>query len=323
MIRSLRWFAQTLLLGAVCACEATILPGLPTAEPDPFRADGGAAIGTDTGVPYPVDGGGGADPLGAPDAAGPTPAAFVLWHDSIQAGAAPWGFDGLGIEHPIGQTVVPSDANGVNLSRVVDPLGGRTFALRHYATFDDGGSRSQAGIYSFANATFSRQAKSPEGVWVAQEWFFPQALSASGDNRDWMNLWDWHSTDPGGGNRWHTSPGLMLAEDGSMRVKWEWGGPGKPFNRDTALSTLSLPVGRWFDVEMHYVWSSDGTTLSLWVDGRLALEQTGAQTRAPSHQVVETYMKFYGSRNGGSPWTPAMSVRYTRNVRVGAQRIWR
>jgi hypothetical protein len=237
--------------------------------------------------------------------------------------AAPWGFDGMAVEHPIGTDVTPGDGSGANLSRVADPLGGVGFALRHFATLDDGGSRAQAGIYSFANPAFAAQAKSAAGIWVAQQWYFPQALTARGDDVPWLNLWDWHSTDDGGDNRWHTSPGLMLAEDGSMRVKWEWGGPAGSLNPDSGLSSVALPVGRWVDVEMHYTWTTGRTTLSLWIDGVLALEQSGVQTRASSHSVVETYMKFYGSSNGGAAWSPAPAVRYTRNVRFAAQRIGR
>jgi hypothetical protein len=246
----------------------------------------------------------------------------IVWHDDIQSAGSPWGFDGLATEHPIGIPVVPADASGANLSRVANPLAGGGFALRHFATFDDGGSRAQAGLYGFANSAFSAQAKSAEGVWVAQEWYFPQAISAGGDDAAWMNLWDWHSTEAGGGNRWHTSPGLMLAEDGSMRVKWEWGGPANAINPRTGLSSVAMPIGRWFDVEMHYTWTAGKTTLSLWIDGVLALEQSGVQTRAPSHTNVETYMKFYGSRNGGTPWTPVQSLKYTRNVRIAGSRIW-
>jgi hypothetical protein len=194
------------------------------------------------------------------DACG-TPAT-ILWTDDIQTGDLPWGFDGVGVEHPIDTEVIPDDANGANLSRVLDPLSGGGYALRHYATFDTGGSRSQAGIYSFANAAFSDQAKSAEGVWVAQEWYFPDAIGAGGDAVPWINLWDWHSTDAGGGNRWHTSPGLMLCEDGSMRVRWEWGGPANDINPTSEDSTIPLPVGEWFDIEMYYQWTTGTTTLS-------------------------------------------------------------
>ncbi len=260
------------------------------------------------GPPAPVPGG--------------TPAT-ILWSDEIQTGASPWGFDGLSVQHPIGTVVFPDDANGANLSRVADPLLGGGFALRHFATFDTGGSRSQAGIYSFANTAFGDQARSAEGVWVAQEWYFPAALGAGGDYLPWINLWDWHSTDPGGGNRWHTSPGLMLQEDGSMQVQWHWGGPANSINPSSSVSTLALPVGEWFDIEMYYQWTTGTTTISLWINGVLAIEQSGVQTRAPSHETVETYVKFYGSTQGGTAWSPTPSVRYTRNVRVAGERIWR
>jgi hypothetical protein len=285
------------------------------------RDGAGNANTTSTIVTFSV---GFAGPAPVPPAGPVTkPGATILWHDAIQTGASPWGFDGLGIERPIGVSVSPSDAIGVNLSKVADPLSPGGFAIRHYATFDNGGSRAQAGIYSFANSTFNAQAKSAQGIWVAQEWYFPQTLTAQGDDAAWMNLWDWHSTDAGGGNRWHTSPGLMLAEDGSMKVKWEWGGPSSAINSGTGLSAVALPVGRWFDVEMHYTWTTGKTTLSLWVDGVLALEQPNVQTRAASHDTVETYMKFYGSNNGGAAWSPGPSVKYTRNVRIAGERIWR
>jgi hypothetical protein len=248
--------------------------------------------------------------------------AAILWTDNIQTNASAWGFDGLGIEHPIGATVAPDDSNGANLSRVADPLGSG-FAMRHFATFDAGGSRSQAGIYGDVNSIFGNQAKKPEGIWVAQEWYFPKAISAGGDAYCWINLWDWHSIDADRGNRWHTSPGLMLARDGSMKVGWEWGGPAGSINPGSELSGIAMPVGRWFDIEMHYVWSGAPTaTLTLWIDGQKALEQNGVQTRAASHQIAETYMKFYGSSQGRGPWVPTPSLKYTRNVRIANARIW-
>ncbi|HEU4384422.1 MAG TPA: heparin lyase I family protein [Anaeromyxobacteraceae bacterium] len=249
--------------------------------------------------------------------------AVILWRDDIQIGAEPWGFDGVGLEHPIGTAVAPDDLNGANLSRVIDPLLGAGLALRHFAIFDAGGARSQGGIYGDVNTAFGDQARRPEGVWVAQEWYFPAVLTANGDASCWINLWDWHSIDADRGNRWHTSPGLILARDGSMRARWEWGGPAGAINPPSAYSTIALPVGRWFDVEMHYRWDTSPATLSLWIDGQLALQQSGVQTRAPSHQIVETYVKFYGSTQGGTPWSPTPSLRYTRNVRVAGGRIWR
>jgi hypothetical protein len=250
----------------------------------------------------------------------PRPHSGALWTDSIQdsCAAPPYGFSQIQLERPIGQSVDGSDE--VDLVRVDNPDGGSGFALKHTATFDNqGGSRSQAGIYSFANATFDQLIRSSSGVYIAAEWFFPEKITAR-DNLDgvpWVNLWDFHSV--GSGERWDTQPGLMLAEDGSMKVKWNW----RAENPDTAWSEVSLPVGEWFDVEMHYVWSSSCATLSFWVNGELVLEQQGVKTRGSNHSSVETYMKFYGSANGGNDWDPEPSVKYMRNVRMSASRIWR
>jgi hypothetical protein len=254
----------------------------------------------------------------------PTPHAGVLWTDSIQnsCDGAPYGFSQIQLERPIGQSVDGNDQ--VDLFRVDDPLGVAGYALKHVATFDsNGGSRSQAGIYSFANATFDQLVRSPTGVFIAAEWLFPEPVTADSgnDSAPWVNLWDFHSV--GSGDRWDTQPGVMLAEDGSMRVKFSW----HAVNDETPWSTVALPVGRWFDVEMHYVWGSEstgcagGTTVSLWIDGELALQQRGVTTRGPGHDSVETYQKFYGSGNGGNTWKPTPSVKYLRNVRLSASRI--
>jgi hypothetical protein len=254
----------------------------------------------------------------------PKPLATVLWTDSIQSSCeAPYGFSQIQLERPIGEAV---QGNGeVNLTRVQNPIGAG-FALKHLATFDnDGGSRSQAGIYSFANDVFENQVKSQEGIWIAAEWYFPAALTADSglDSNPWVNLWDFHSVGPN--SRWDTQPGLMLAEDGSMRVKWSW----HERNPETAWSDVALPVGEWFDIEMHYVWTTgasacgEGATVSLWVNGELTLEQSGVVTKDASHDSVETYQKFYGSANSGNTWTPTPSVKYVRNVRMADGRIWR
>jgi hypothetical protein len=249
---------------------------------------------------------------------------YILWTDSLQTGSFPFGFDGWEVEYPGDNPIEPDDdANGASLTRVPNPLSGGGFAMRHFGTFDAEGARAQAGIWSFENEAFARQAMSPEGVWIAQEWYFPEAVDAGGDDVPWLSVWDWHSTDDGGGDRWHTSPGLMIHEDGSMRVRWEWGGAAGEINPESAYSTIAMPVGEWFDVEMHYVWSSGPTTLTLWINGELALEQSGVQTRASGHSVVETYIKWYGSTQGATDWNPTPTIRYTRNVRIASERIWR
>lgn len=252
--------------------------------------------------------------------AGPT----ILWQDDIQGTSALMGFSGFGLEHPIGTQVTGSDQEGANLSRVANPSGSG-YALRHFGVFDTGGSRAQAGLYGDATPAFGNQATKPEGVWVAAELYFPEALIAPSAG-GWLSIWDWHSIDAGTrGNRWHTAPGLMIASDGSMSLQLAWGnGAMHDINGDGPTSTIAMPVGRWFDLEMHYEWvDSPRGTIQVWLDGELILEQRNVQTRVGSHAVVETYMKWYGSTFSVGSWQPSPGIRYTRNVRVAGERIWR
>ena len=55
----------------------------------------------------------------------------------------------------------------------------------------------------------------------------------------------------------------------------------------SSLSTIPFPVGEWFDIEMYYQWTTGTVTLYLWINGELALEQSGVQTRAASHGNYE------------------------------------
>jgi hypothetical protein len=242
---------------------------------------------------------------------GPLPPSQVVeWDDGIQKDLKGWGFDGLGLQ------------NGGTLERVF--LDG-AYAIKHQAWLNNGTGRAQLGITSSENKRFKTQAQSSAGIWAAHEIKIPEIISAgtASDTAPWLNLWDWHSIDADGNNRWHTSPGLMLAQDGSMRFRFEWGGPANAINHPSAYSTIPLPVGRWFDLEMHYVWSTVPTTISVWIDGKLALEQAGVITRAASHANTETYIKLYGNSNGGLSWHPDPVILYTRNLRFAGERIWR
>jgi hypothetical protein len=242
----------------------------------------------------------------------------LVWTDSIQSGESPWGFDMLETQRPIDVLVPPSDSNGANLSRVLDPLGGGGYAMRHYGRFDQGGARSQLSLWSGPLADL---ATGGQAVYVAQEWYFPEPLYT--DSWGWLSLWDWHSTGPGwGDNRWHTSPAIMLVTDGSMRIELVWGGTAGEINGQSGgVSSQGLPVGEWFDIEMRYQWTAGTTTITVWVNGERFLQQSGVQTRVSGHQYVEMYTKFYGASD--STWSPAPSVKYTRNVRISGERIWR
>jgi len=57
-----------------------------------------------------------------------------------------------------------------------------------------------------------------------------------------------------------------------------------------------------------------------WISLGLFLQQSGVQTRASGHQYIEMYTKFNGESD--TTWSPAPSVKYTRNVRISGERIW-
>ena len=250
----------------------------------------------------------------------------LIWTDSIQSGGGLYGFDQLGTEHPIGTTVTPSDTNGANLTRVPDPLGGPGYALRQYGVCDEGGARSQLGLYSFSQnqSAFRDLALSGEPVYVAQEIYFPDTIDAGGDGWAWLALLDWHTTRDGG-DRWDTSPGIVLQQDGSMRFQFAWGFLARQVNGSNSdWSSIGMPVGQWFDLEMRWQFASSQTaTVSVWINGQLALEQTGVQTAGQGHNVAELYLKLYGSDQGHTPWSPVGITKYVRNVRISGERIWR
>lgn len=249
----------------------------------------------------------------------------LIWKDAIQSGSEPYGFHEFLAEYPQNQPVPPSDANGCNLSRVPDPLGGGGYALRQYGVLDEAGARSELGLWSFLDDEFGDLALSGAPVYVAQEWYFPETIEAGGNTASFLSLLDWHSVGGNGGNRWHTCPGMMLNEDGSMRFHFAWGCDAWQYNdSETPWSNIAMPVGEWFDIEMRWQFATEPTgTVSMWINGELALEQVGVVTASPGHSVVEFYIKLYGSSPSYPRWSPSGATKYVRNVRISGERIWR
>ncbi len=249
----------------------------------------------------------------------------VIWTDSIQTGNSPYGFDEFLTEHPIDNVVTPSDANGANLSRVRDPLGGPGYAIRQYGEFGQGGARAELGVWSFANDAFRALALSGAPIYVAQEWYFPETIDANADEWPWLSFLDWHTTAANGEARWNTSPGMVLNEDGSMTFEFNWGdGPRETNGDGSGWSHIGMPVGEWFDIEVRWQFATGPTaTVSAWINGELALEQVGVVTALPEHTEVELYIKHYGDDQGHTPWNPTPTIKYVRNVRIAGERIWR
>lgn len=245
-----------------------------------------------------------------------------LWQDGIQENVQPdwgWGAPGSGTAHPIETNVVPSDANGANLSRVADPLGGPLFCIRHYVNLNPSG-RSQLGLGFPTSPALQAQIQKPTGILAEAEFLFPVALTTAVPHWQWINLWDFHSVDANGANRQHTSPGIMLDQFSTMKFYLAWGANLNTINPASAMSSIALPVGRWFKIRIQYIWSLTPITIKVWIDGVLALQQNGVITRVATNANVETYLKLYGGNNGdASNWIPEPTIRYSRNLKIWAE----
>lgn len=243
-----------------------------------------------------------------------------IWKDRIQEDEPMWGFDGIGVCNPGNIEVAPDDANGANLSRVPDPSGKPGYALRHFALLDKQGAyvRSQAGVYGSNHKEFNDAAESPTGVYLEQECYIPEVLSANSDGYSWLSLQDIHVTDADGANRsWLALPVL---QDGSMRAKLAWGGVLYNVNLNNGtpppISAIPLSVRRPFIIKTHFIRSVEPTTIRVWFDNELALEWVGAINSIPSNRIVAYFVKLYGGVQHDNPWTPTPTIRYSRNVKI-------
>ena len=225
-----------------------------------------------------------------------------IWQDKIQDDAPLWGFNQI-------RTDYPSDS----ITRVPNPAGAG-FCLRHESdlSFSGAGARAQVGVYGNADV----DAATVEGCSFEQECYLPEALSANGDPYSWLSLQDIHVLDADHTNRSYL--GLLVEQDGSMKASLRWGGVLYKVNRDFGtkppVSTIPLPVGRWFKIKTYFKRSLEPTTVRVWLDDELALEWIGAINSLPTNTVTEYYVKLYGGVQRDNPWGKV--VRYSRNARI-------
>jgi len=111
-----------------------------------------------------------------------------------------------------------------------------------------------------------------------------------------------------------------------MSYRWEWGcgvGQDPPSEEQSDWASVLMPVAEWFDIEMEFQAGYGDATVRLWINGTLALEQTGMRTaHETGHAQGEMYIKMYGRGKDGV-WVPNTLVKYFRNVRMSTERIWR
>lgn len=244
----------------------------------------------------------------------PTPGGRVLWQDNIQTEAdwLKWGPNFFPVVESGGANLggLGSDARGASLSRVRDPAGGAGWAIRHYlnpAIF----GRAQYSMASWTNSAFGAQAAKGE-VWIEQEMFFPALPVCNGSG--WVSLMDFHSHTSTGTNWWNTNPGLMLASADTRATPAQ---AGSLVARDKLNLTLSppspmkVPVGRWFKLLTHFIWSTTAQPTTFYIDG-VEAAKVSSITKAPDHTQLEWMSKLYGVGN----WSPSPLIHYTRNVKI-------
>ena len=236
------------------------------------------------------------------------PSTALFFQDNIQNGSKPWGFTATTCEHPIAAEVACSDANGANVTRVPDPLGGRGFALRHFARVGDtggseGGARSQIGLWFNDNPEWQAAATSGDKIYIAQELYIPTEMVGTG-NYPWLDIMGIQVTNNSGDNRWHTNPGLHIASDwyeapGRMYLSIDWG--SQSGQNPDVMTSIPLPVGEWFDLEFSWQWTAAfDSTMEVWINGTLAATLKGVRTHTSGQTKVELYGNLYGSPNGGN-----------------------
>lgn len=223
----------------------------------------------------------------------------IIWQSDLNT--YPYGFDQIRCDYNGVMLKTPSDEAGANFS-VVDLDGQKAIRLFGKAP----AWRSQGGVWSFQHKEIADQIAKPEGVKVKWQVKFGKPVNFSGTA--WGAICDIHSTAPGGADR--SIVGVNLSPTGMfVRFNWVWG--FFKVNPNQGFSTIPVPVGRWSELELDFIWSEQPTTIRFRIDGQLALEQSGVITKFPSHTNVEFYMaKNYGE-------SPEGNTIHVRNARVG------
>jgi hypothetical protein len=82
-----------------------------------------------------------------------------------------------------------------------------------------------------------------------------------------------------------------------------------------ALPNISLPVGSWVHLEAYFAYQPpDGTRITVWVDGVLALDLSGLG-EAPSSEL------YWAIGNGSNGLTPPRSVLYIDDAAISTARL--
>ncbi len=246
----------------------------------------------------------------------------LFWASTEQTTGKPWGFSDVVCEKPHDNRVSCSDANGVNASKVANPIAGGGFAIRQYGELNGPGegARSEPGIHTQDFPVWEAATTSGTQFYLAQELYFPSDIVGTGEY-PWLSIMDFHSVNVIGQNRYHTNPGFFIQNEldnppGNMYIGVAWAN-----NNSGGVFSQPLPVGEWFDLEVSYRWTtSKNSTLQAWINGTLVYTENNVQTANSSQSVLEWYSKLYGDDNDDSGpdgnWAQDPTIFYRRNIRA-------
>jgi hypothetical protein len=255
-------------------------------------------------------------------------ATFFESIEQVPGNSAPWGWDDLVAEAPWGNVVQhnpptgPNDSLGASIGRVLASTfgGGSGYAIRHYLHHNSSvrGARAQSSLYDAGRTALQTMMTSGNHFYVYEEYFIPVLFTISG-NQEYFSFNDFHCV---GSSRWHTNPGLMLKrkQTGEMYFETNWNGAPN----SNVSSTMELPVGQWFGMEIQYKWTySTDCDYKIWISDAggdnavLALNNPGCFTIDGSHDGhLEFYSKAYCSSDTPAVYSINDNELYKRNCKI-------
>jgi hypothetical protein len=246
---------------------------------------------------------------------------ILLWASTEQVAGLPCNFTTEWCEYACcgdGEGVC-SDANGVNVTRInissegLPADGGHTYAVRQYVGNDVYPFwRSELGAWTGGNPTLLAHMQTGASTFFIMDVYIPSEITWNGN---FLSIWDFHSSAGGAPIGFHTCPGIML-QNGTptMRLRSVYAACDNDY--ENGSSTLSMPWGEWFTLEIEYRYSSSNGGVSVWINGTLALADTGRNTH-PGGDTPQFYSKIYGE--GLTPLgSPAPLIIYRKNYRASA-----
>jgi chitodextrinase len=154
-------------------------------------------------------------------------------------------------------------------------------------------------------------------------WYFvPQLYTMDVRAGGSTNWWQYKSTTPIGQNDPFFLLGWQNTGPGAMRMDMTWWGPATdgplPGQRGLRrwVSTVDIPIGRWFHIEVRHVCAGDFTgAIQVWQDGVELFHLEGVKTRYPTGDCK------WALSNYASNISPSPYYFYADDVAISTTRI--